>query len=298
MRLFTCKGFCFPDDMRSFQITNTYTTRESRVVELYFNEVSKYRLLEPDEEAELARRTREGDPAALEKLVKSNLRFVVSVAKKYQHHGLPFSDLIGEGNLALIRAARKFDETKGFKFITFAVWMIRQAMIGAITENNRMIYLPQNKERDLLAIHKGRQELEQLLQREPSDGEVADHLGLSLEDVRDTLYFSSRTQSLEQQLGGDEQSYCLLDVLAADNEPLDRGVTVDSAMGYYRRLAAGLPAEQREIFEMRYGLNGNTEVPVTDITKNLGIGRAKTDMMLGIVRQKLREKTGREDWLL
>src|ERR1700758_1115246 len=183
--------------MRQLKITKSITNRESQSLDKYLQEIGKVDLLTPDEEVELAKRIREGDQLALEKLTKANLRFVVSVAKQYQNQGLSLGDLINEGNLGLIKAAQRFDETRGFKFISYAVWWIRQSILQALAEQSRIVRLPLNRAGSLNKISKTFSELEQKFEREPSASELANILDLPEDKIADTMKVSGRHVSMD-----------------------------------------------------------------------------------------------------
>src|SRR5512140_2734598 len=194
------------------KITKQYTNRESQSLDKYLQEIGKVELLDPEEEIDLARRIKKGDQKALEKLTKANLRFVVSVAKQYQNQGLSLGDLINEGNLGLIKAAKRFDETRGFKFISYAVWWIRQSILQALAEQSRIVRLPLNRVGALNKIGKKFSELEQSYEREPSASELATELDMTLFEVADTLKISGRHISVDAPFAqGDDNR--LLDVL-------------------------------------------------------------------------------------
>ncbi len=198
--------------MRQLKITKSITNRESQSLEKYLQEIGKVDLLTPEEEVDLARRIKEGDQEALEKLTKANLRFVVSVAKQYQNQGLSLSDLINEGNLGLIKAAQRFDETRGFKFISYAVWWIRQSILQALAEQSRIVRLPLNKVGSLNKINRAFSELEQEYEREPSSEELAELLEISSDEVETTLGVAARHVSMDAPfVDGEDNS--LLDVL-------------------------------------------------------------------------------------
>src|ERR687894_41647 len=203
--------------MRQLKIATQITNRDSQAVEKYLQEISKISMITPEEETVLAQRIKMGDQRALDKLVQANLRFVVSVAKQYQHQGLSLSDLINEGNLGLIKAAQRFDETKGFKFISYAVWWIRQSILQALAEQARIVRLPLNRVGSLNKISKSFSELEQKFEREPSPEELAEVLEVTTSEVVDTLKISGRHVSMDAPfVQGEENS--LLDVLENDSE--------------------------------------------------------------------------------
>src|SRR6187200_939705 len=204
--------------MRQLKISKQITNRESQSLDKYLQEIGKVDLLTPDEEVELAKRIKEGDQIALEKLTKANLRFVVSVAKQYQNQGLSLGDLINEGNLGLIKAAQRFDETRGFKFISYAVWWIRQSILQALAEQSRIVRLPLNRVGSLNKISKTFSELEQKYEREPSPEELADMLETTVDKISDTLSNSGRHVSMDAPfVQGEDNS--LLDVLENSDSP-------------------------------------------------------------------------------
>src|SRR6201988_2619957 len=198
--------------MRQLKISKSITNRESQSIEKYLQEIGKEDLLTPEEEVDLARRIRAGDQTALEKLTRANLRFVVSVAKQYQNNSLSLNDLINEGNLGLVKAAQKFDETRGFKFISYAVWWIRQSILQALAEQSRIVRLPLNKVGLTNRIQKAYSQLEQEYEREPSAEELAEMLNMDLEEVSATLGISARYVSVDTPLAEGEDN-TLLDVL-------------------------------------------------------------------------------------
>src|SRR5215217_5841021 len=202
--------------MRQLKITKSITNRESQSLEKYLQEIGKVELITPEEEVRLARLIRQGDQRALDRLTKANLRFVVSVAKQYQNQGLTLPDLINEGNLGLIKAAQRFDETKGFKFISYAVWWIRQSILQALAEQSRIVRLPLNKVGLTNRISKAFQMLEQEFEREPTAQELADLLEISSEEVSTTLMMSTRHVSVDSPLSDSEEN-TLIDVLVNDN---------------------------------------------------------------------------------
>src|SRR5271166_4439829 len=205
--------------MRQLKIATQITNRDSQAVEKYLQEISKISMITPEEETTLAQKIHMGDQRALEKLVKSNLRFVVSVAKQYQHQGLSLSDLINEGNLGLIKAAQRFDETRGFKFISYAVWWIRQSILQALAEQSRIVRLPLNKVGLTNRIQKAYSQLEQEFEREPSAEELAEILELDIEEVSSTLGIAARHVSMDTPLSEGEDN-TLIDVLVNPNAEL------------------------------------------------------------------------------
>ena len=227
--------------MRQLKISKQITNRESQSLDKYLQEIGKVDLLTPDEEVDLAVRIRSGDQLALEKLTKANLRFVVSVAKQYQNQGLSLGDLINEGNLGLIKAAQRFDETRGFKFISYAVWWIRQSILQALAEQSRIVRLPLNRVGSLNKISKTFSELEQKYEREPSPDELAEVLEVTTNEVVDTMKISGRHVSMDAPfIQGEENS--LLDVLENDSEQTpDSGLMEDSLCREVQRALSTLP---------------------------------------------------------
>jgi len=216
--------------MRQLKITKSITNRESQSLEKYLQEIGKVDLLTPEEEVTLAQAIKQGDQESLEKLTKANLRFVVSVAKQYQNQGLSLSDLINEGNLGLIKAAQRFDETRGFKFISYAVWWIRQSILQALAEQSRIVRLPLNKVGSLNKINRAFSELEQEFEREPSADELATLLEISTEEVETTLSVAARHVSMDAPfVDGEDNS--LLDVLENSGTPkTDQGLEYSQSL--------------------------------------------------------------------
>lgn len=205
--------------MRQLRIIKQVTNRESSSVDKYLNEISKIGLLNPEEEVDLARRIKKGDKEAMERLIKANLRFVVSVSKQYQNQGLTLSDLINEGNLGLIKAAQRFDETKGFKFISYAVWWIRQTILQALAEQARIVRLPQNKLVSLNRVNKAMIDLEQEFEREPSIEEISELLAVEPEQIRDFMSPSRRHVSMDAPIGGEEEDRSMHDTMENKDFP-------------------------------------------------------------------------------
>jgi len=277
--------------MRQLKITQSITNRrESHTLEKYFTEVSNVPMITPDEEVSLAKRIREGDELALEKLVKANLRFVVSVAKQYQNRSLPLNDLINEGNLGLIKAAKKFDETKGFKFISYAVWWIRQSIMQALAEQSRIVRLPMNKSGAINQIRRAYAELEQKFEREPTEEELAEILEMKPNEVRNTLGAEVKQMSMDAPFGEDE-SGSLLDVLENETTgPTDASLVFnDSLKVETLRALSTLTAREREVTMMSFGIGTDNPYTLEEIGDAMGLTRERVRQIREKALQKLRE---------
>jgi len=261
--------------MRQLKISKQITNRESQSLDKYLQEIGKVDLLTPDEEVDLAKRIREGDQAALEKLTKANLRFVVSVAKQYQNQGLSLGDLINEGNLGLIKAAQRFDETRGFKFISYAVWWIRQSILQALAEQSRIVRLPLNRVGSLNKISKTFSELEQKFEREPSPEELAEVLEVSTNEIVDTMKISGRHVSMDAPfVQGEENS--LLDVLENDSEDTpDSDLMVDSLRKEVQRALSTLTQREADVVTYYFGLNGANVMTLEEIGEKFNLTRER-----------------------
>ena len=261
--------------MRQLKISKQITNRESQSLDKYLQEIGKVDLLTPDEEVELAKRIREGDQLALEKLTKANLRFVVSVAKQYQNQGLSLGDLINEGNLGLIKAAQRFDETRGFKFISYAVWWIRQSILQALAEQSRIVRLPLNRVGSLNKISKTFSEIEQKYEREPSPDELADVLDVTTAEVVDTMKISGRHVSMDAPfVQGEENS--LLDVLENDTEETpDSGLMNDSLRKEVQRALSTLTQREADVITLYFGLNGEHSMTLEEIGEKFNLTRER-----------------------
>ena len=240
--------------MRQLKITKSITNRESASLDKYLQEIGREELISVEEEVELAQRIRNGDQAALEKLTRANLRFVVSVAKQYQNQGLSLPDLINEGNLGLIKAAQKFDETRGFKFISYAVWWIRQSILQALAEQSRIVRLPLNQVGSLNKISKALSKFEQENERRPSPEELANQLDIPVDKISDTLKVSGRHISMDAPfVEGEDNS--LLDVLTNDDSPMaDASLNRESLSKEVDRALNQLHDREREILKMFFGI--------------------------------------------
>ncbi len=275
--------------MRQLKITKSITNRESQSLEKYLQEIGKVDLLTPDEEVELAKRIKKGDQDALEHLTKANLRFVVSVAKQYQNQGLSLSDLINEGNLGLIKAAQRFDETRGFKFISYAVWWIRQSILQALAEQSRIVRLPLNKVGSLNKINRAFSELEQEYEREPSSEELAAMLDISAEEVETTLGVASRHVSVDAPFADGEDS-SLLDVLQDDKiQSTDKGLEyTESLSNEIERSLSTLTDRQRDVVKLYFGIGKKHPMSLEDIGMEFGLTRERVRQIKDKAINKLR----------
>ncbi len=260
--------------MRQLKITKSITNRESASLDKYLQEIGKEELITVEEEVELAQRIKKGDRAALEKLTRANLRFVVSVAKQYQNQGLSLPDLINEGNLGLIKAAEKFDETRGFKFISYAVWWIRQSILQALAEQSRIVRLPLNQVGSLNKINKAFSKFEQENERIPSAEELADVLEITKEKIADTMRVSGRHVSVDAPfIEGEDNS--LLDVLVNNDSPIaDRALINESLIREIERALATLTERERDIIKLFFGI-GVQEMTLEEIGEKFGLTRER-----------------------
>ena len=270
--------------MKQLKITKSVTNRESASLDKYLQEIGRKDLITVDEEVELAQKIKQGDQAALDKLVSANLRFVVSVAKQYQNQGLSLPDLIDEGNLGLIKAAQKFDETRGFKFISYAVWWIRQSILQALAEQSRIVRLPLNQVGSLNKIGKALQRFEQENERRPSPMELAEQLDVPVEKIADTMKVSGRHVSVDAPfVDGEDNS--LLDVLPNEDSPMaDSSLNQESLSKEVNRALEQLNPRERDILKMFFGI-GCQEMTLEEIG-------AKFDLTRERVRQ-IKEKDTR-----
>jgi len=275
--------------MRQLKITKSITNRESQSLEKYLQEIGKVDLLTPEDEVTLAKLIKQGDQAALERLTKANLRFVVSVAKQYQNQGLSLSDLINEGNLGLIKAAQRFDETRGFKFISYAVWWIRQSILQALAEQSRIVRLPLNKVGSLNKINRAFSELEQQFEREPSPEELAAILEIPSEEVETTLGVAARHVSMDAPfIDGEDNT--LLDVLENSGTP-----STDSALEYreslrneIERSLGTLTDRQADVIKLYFGIGVEHPMSLEDIGEKFGLTRERVRQIKDKAINKLR----------
>ena len=276
--------------MRQLKITKSITNRESASLDKYLQEIGREDLITVEEEVELAQRIRKGDRVALEKLTRANLRFVVSVAKQYQNQGLSLPDLINEGNLGLIKAAEKFDETRGFKFISYAVWWIRQSILQALAEQSRIVRLPLNQVGSLNKISKAFSKFEQENERRPSPEELADELEIPVDKISDTLKVSGRHISVDAPfVEGEDNS--LLDVLVNDDSPMaDRSLVNESLAREIDRALSTLTEREKDIIQMFFGIN-TQEMTLEEIGDKFGLTRERVRQIKEKAIRRLRQNS-------
>ena len=276
--------------MRQLKITKSITNRESASLDKYLQEIGHEDLLSVDEEVELAQRIRKGDREALEKLTKANLRFVVSVAKQYQNQGLSLPDLINEGNLGLIKAAEKFDETRGFKFISYAVWWIRQSILQAIAEQSRIVRLPLNQVGSVNKINRVLNRFEQENERRPSIEEIADKMDLPQEKIEDAMKVNSRHVSVDAPfIDGEDNS--LLDIMVNDDAPMaDRALVMESLREEINRALLTLNERERNIIEAFFGIN-QPEMTLEEIGEKFNLTRERVRQIKEKAIRRLRHNT-------
>ncbi len=273
------------------KVNKQFTSRESQSLDKYLQEIGKVELLDPEEEIELARRIKKGDQKALEKLTKANLRFVVSVAKQYQNQGLSLGDLINEGNLGLIKAAKRFDETRGFKFISYAVWWIRQSILQALAEQSRIVRLPLNRVGALNKIGKAFSTLEQEFEREPSASELAEELDMSLFEVADTLKISGRHLSMDAPFVQGEDNR-LLDVIQDERTPMPDHILIrESLSKEVERALSTLTEREAEVIRLYFGLGREHSLTLEEIGEKFQLTRERVRQIKEKAIRRLRHAT-------
>ena len=276
--------------MRQLKINRSITNRESEALDKYLQEIGKEELISPEEEVELAQRIKKGDHDALERLTRANLRFVVSVAKQYQNQGLTLPDLINEGNMGLIKAAEKFDETRGFKFISYAVWWIRQSILQAIADQSRVVRLPLNQVSSLNKINRAVNKFEQENERRPSVEELTDNVDLSYEKIDEAINAGARHVSVDAPIGDDENS-SLLDVLVNDNAPMaDRQLVAESLEAEVAQALRSLSERERNIVKCYFGI-GEPEMTLDEIGMKYGLTRERVRQIKEKALRRLRVNT-------
>jgi RNA polymerase primary sigma factor len=277
--------------MKQLKISKQITNRESESLDKYLQEIAKVGLITADEEVALAQRIKEGDQGALEKLTKANLRFVVSVAKQYQNQGLTLNDLINEGNLGLIKAAQRYDETRGFKFISYAVWWIRQSIMQALAEQSRIVRLPLNRVSSLNKISKAFSLLEQKFQREPSAEELAEILEITEEEVAINTRISGRHLSIDAPFAGEEEN-SLLDVLENETEQSpDAELMISSLARELERALATLTARESDVIACYFGLNGEHAMTLEEIGQKYNLTRERVRQIKEKATRRLRHSS-------
>jgi RNA polymerase primary sigma factor len=274
------------------KITKQFTNRESKSLDQYLQEIGKVDLLTPDQEIELAKRIKKSDRLAMEMLIKANLRFVVSVAKQYQNQGLSLGDLINEGNLGLIKAAQKFDETRGFKFISYAVWWIRQSIMQAISEQSRIVRLPLNRIGSLSKIGKAYRDLEQEFERKPTTSELAHILDMSPEEVAFALQISGHHVSMDAPFGGDDDKNSLIDVLPNDEQPSpDLTLMKESLKSEVEDVLSTLTEREAEVLRLYFGLDSGQSATLEEIGDRFNLTRERVRQIKEKALRSLRHGT-------
>ncbi|MFP4025049.1 MAG: RNA polymerase sigma factor RpoD/SigA [Thiohalospira sp.] len=277
--------------MRQLKIIKQVTNRETASLDKYLHEIGKVDLLSAEEEVELARKVRNGDNHALEKLIKANLRFVVSVSKQYQNQGLSLPDLINEGNLGLIKAAKRFDETRGFKFISYAVWWIRQSILQALAEQARIVRLPLNKIGSINKINRALSELEQMYEREPSVDEIAKAIELAPGDIKDAMRSSGRHVSMDAPLTDGEEGD-MYEVLLSDESPSPDGKLLnDSLRKEIERALSSLTEREANIIKLYFGLNGKHPYTLEEIGEEFNLTRERVRQIKEKAIKRLKHTT-------
>lgn len=278
--------------MRQLKITKQITNRETQSLDKYLSEIARIDLITAEMEVQLAKRIREGDKIALEKMVNANLRFVVSVAKQYQNHGLTLSDLINEGNLGLIKAATRFDETRGFKFISYAVWWIRQSILQALAEQSRIVRLPLNRVGSLNKINNAFSELEQKHQREPTEDELAEVMEMTPEEIRTNLTFRARKVSMDAPFAQGDGDGTLLDIMEdVDADIPDSDLMVKSLQTEVKRALATLSERESAVISLYYGLAGEHAVTLEEIADQFDLTRERVRQIKEKATRKLRQSS-------
>ena len=280
--------------MRQLKIIKSITNRDGESLDKYLQEIGKEELLSAEEEVELATRIKKGDEKALERLTRANLRFVVSVAKQYQNQGLPLSDLIDEGNLGLIKAAQKFDETRGFKFISYAVWWIRQSILQAIAEDSNLVRIPLNQVTIVNKTSKAQARFEQMHERRASVEELAEELNLPVEKVSQTMKINNRSVSVDAPFAEGEDS-SLLDVIPNNDSPMaDSTLNQESLSTEVERILQQLSPRERDIVKLSFGIGGQ-EMSLDEIADKMDLSRERVRQ---IKEKAIRHLKGRRSHLL
>jgi RNA polymerase primary sigma factor len=276
--------------MRQLKISQSITNRESQSLEKYLYEIGKIPQIDAAQEIVLAQKIKAGDDAAVQKLANANLRFVVSVAKQYQNQGMTLNDLINEGNLGLIKAAGRFDETKGFKFISYAVWWIRQAILAALADQSRIVRLPLNQVGSLSKIRHNSSKLEQQLNREPTDVEIAEAMDISVDKIRNTLSVAGRAQSMDAPFVQGEEN-TLHDVMVDEGAPTDQVLMDESLISEIKKHLSNLAERESLVIILFFGLNGNNPHTLDEIGEKLSLTRERVRQIKDKALGKLKNMT-------
>ena len=276
--------------MRQLKISKSITNRESASLDKYLQEIGHEELLTTDQEVELAQRIRKGDKRALEKLTKANLRFVVSVAKQYQNQGLSLPDLINEGNVGLIKAAEKFDETRGFKFISYAVWWIRQSILQAIAEQSRLVRLPLNQVGSVNKIARELSRFEQEHERKPSVDEIAERVDLPEDKIADAMKANSRHVSMDAPIADGEDS-SMIDFLSGDSSNTDRELAIESLKAEVSRILKLLTDKEQKVLRAFFGIDGSPEMTLDEIGEKYNLTRERVRQIKEKALRRLRRNT-------
>lgn len=276
--------------MRQLKISKSITNRESASLDKYLQEIGHEELLTTDQEVELAQRIRKGDKRALERLTKANLRFVVSVAKQYQNQGLSLPDLINEGNVGLIKAAEKFDETRGFKFISYAVWWIRQSILQAIAEQSRLVRLPLNQVGSVNKITRELNKFEQEHERKPSVNEIAERVDLPEDKIADAMKANSRHVSMDAPIADGEDS-SMIDFLAGDSSNTDRELAIESLKAEVSRILKLLTDKEQKVLRAFFGIDGSPEMTLDEIGEKYNLTRERVRQIKEKALRRLRHNT-------
>lgn len=280
--------------MRQLKITNKITSRESVALDKYLNDISKIDLLTPQQEADLAQRIRQGDEDALDQLTRGNLRFVVSVAKQYQNQGLSLSDLINEGNVGLMKAAKRFDETKGFKFISYAVWWIRQSILSAIVEYSRMVRLPLSKVSSYNKVNNAYTSFVQQFEREPTHEELGELLDISAKEVATMLRGGTKHLSMDAPISNEEGSSTMMDIIdLGDGASPDLKLMEESLKTEVKYGLSRLSPREVEVLSSYYGLNGSSTMNLEEIGELYGLTRERVRQIKERALRRLRKSINR-----
>lgn len=281
--------------MRQLKITKQITNRDSKSLERYLQEVSKVPMITPEEEVKLAKRIKKGDQEALNRLVNANLRFVISTAKQYQHHGLKLEDLINEGNWGLIEAAKRFDETRGFKFISYAVWWIRQSILKSIGEHSRLVRVPSNRINDIRKIAEAASNLEQEYEREATEEEISEILEMNTMNVRNAVSSAARHVSMDAPLSSDDESGNMLNVLEDVQTPDPSNDLMKESLNKEIEIAlANIDDRDAEVIRLSFGLRGKDPMSIDDISDKFGISRNRVRQIKDKTIRKLRKTSNLE----